>query len=100
MGGEASESTQFETSLDIGPDIRPRIAMTDKGYDSQANRAASRARGMTAIIPRRENAEQRWRFFRNGFYKRRARIEQAPASSSVSNASPCAARRPTSAAPP
>src|SRR3954454_18523557 len=37
-GGEASDSTQFETSLDIGPDIRPRIAMTDKGYDSQANR--------------------------------------------------------------
>jgi hypothetical protein len=35
-GGEASDSTQFETSLDIGPDIRPRIVMTDKGYDSQA----------------------------------------------------------------
>ena len=29
-GGEVSDSTQFETSLDIGPDIRPRIAMTDK----------------------------------------------------------------------
>src|ERR1700722_17404280 len=29
-GGEASDLTQFETSLDIGPDIRPRIAMTDK----------------------------------------------------------------------
>src|SRR5215510_13095724 len=27
-GGEVSDSTQFETSLDIGPDIRPRIAMT------------------------------------------------------------------------
>jgi len=40
-GGEASDSTQFETSLDIGPDIRPRIAITDKGYDSQANRAAA-----------------------------------------------------------
>ena len=39
-GGEASDSTQFETSLDIGPDIRPRIAMTDKGYDSDANRLA------------------------------------------------------------
>jgi Transposase DDE domain len=31
-GGEVSDSTEFETSLDIGPDIRPRIAMTDKGY--------------------------------------------------------------------
>ena len=42
-GGEVSDSTQFETSLDIGPDIRPRIAMTDKGYDSQTNRAARAA---------------------------------------------------------
>ena len=41
-GGEVSDSTQLETSLDIGPDIRPRIAMTDKGYDS-ANRAAALA---------------------------------------------------------
>ncbi len=32
--GEVSDSAQFETSLDIGPDIRPRIAITDKGYDS------------------------------------------------------------------
>jgi len=43
-GGEASDSREFETSLDLGPDIRPRIAMTDKGYDSEANRAAARAR--------------------------------------------------------
>ena len=41
-GGGASDSTQFTTSLDIGPDIRPLIAMTDKGYDSHANRAAAR----------------------------------------------------------
>jgi hypothetical protein len=34
-GGEVSDSIQFETSLDIGPDIRPRMVMTDKGYDSQ-----------------------------------------------------------------
>ena len=62
-GGAASDSTQFETSLDIGPDIRPRIAVTDKGYDSQANRAAARARGITPVIPRRENSKQRGRFF-------------------------------------
>ena len=30
-GGEASDSTQFETSLDIGPDIRPRIAIEVAG---------------------------------------------------------------------
>ena len=62
-GGQASDSTQFETSLNIGPDIPPRIAITDKGYDSQANRAAARARGITPIIPRRENSLQRGRLF-------------------------------------
>jgi transposase len=76
-GGEASDSTQFETSLDIGPDIRPRIAMTDKGYDSKANRAAARARGITPVIPRRGNSKQRARFFPKRLYKLRARIEQA-----------------------
>jgi len=75
-GGEASDSIQFETSLDIGPDIRPRIAVTDKGYDSDTNRAAARARGITPVIPRRENSKQRGRFFPKRLYKLRARIEQ------------------------
>jgi Transposase DDE domain len=75
--GEASASTQFETSLDIGPDVRPRIAMTDKGYDSQANRTAARARGVTPVIPRRENSKQSGRFFPKRLCKLRARIEQA-----------------------
>src|ERR1700682_3618581 len=75
-GGEASDSTQFETSLDIGPNIRPRIAMTDKGYDSQANRAAALARGITPVVPRRENSKQRRRFFPKRLYILRARIEQ------------------------
>jgi hypothetical protein len=39
-GGEASDTTQFETSLDPDPDITPRVVMTGKGYDSRANRAA------------------------------------------------------------
>ena len=51
--------------------------MTDKGYDSQANRAAARARGITPVIPRRENSTQRGRFFPKRLYKLRARIEQA-----------------------
>jgi len=75
-GGEASDSTQFETSLDIGPDICPRIAITDKGYDSDANRVAALARGITPVIPRRENSKQRGRFFPKRLYKLRARIEQ------------------------
>ena len=73
-GGEASDSTQFETSLDIGPDVRPRIAVTDKGYDSEANRVAALARGITPVIPRRENSKQRGRFFPKRLYKLRARI--------------------------
>jgi hypothetical protein len=75
-GGEAGDSTQFETSADIGPDIRPRIAVTEKGYDNQANRAAARARGITPIIPRRENSKHRGRFFPKRLYALRARIEQ------------------------
>jgi transposase len=75
-GGEASDSRQFETSLDIGPDISPRIAVTDKGYDSAVNRAAARARGITPVIPRREHSKQRGRFFPKRLYRLRARIEQ------------------------
>ena len=50
--------------------------MTDKGYDSDANRSAARARGITPVIPRRENSKQRGRFFPKRLYKLRARIEQ------------------------
>jgi len=31
--------------------------VTDKGYDSDANRAAALARGITPVIPRRENSK-------------------------------------------
>ena len=75
-GGEASDTTEFETSLDIGPDIRPRIVVTDKGYDSRANRVAARARGITPVIPRRESSKERGQFFPKRLYRRRARIEQ------------------------
>jgi hypothetical protein len=37
-GGEASDSRNFETLLDIGPDINPRAALGDKGYDSKSTR--------------------------------------------------------------
>jgi transposase len=50
--------------------------MTDKGYDREANRAAARARGITPVIPRRENSKQRGRFFPKSLYKLRARVEQ------------------------
>lgn len=50
--------------------------MTDKGYDSRANRAAALARGITPIIPRKVNSKERGRFFPKKLYKLRARIEQ------------------------
>jgi hypothetical protein len=43
-GGEVSDSRNFETLLDIGPDINPRAALGDKGYDSKSNRDAARQR--------------------------------------------------------
>jgi hypothetical protein len=43
--------TQLETSLDIRPDIKPRAAITDKGYDSASNPAACRKRGIPAGDP-------------------------------------------------
>ena len=76
-GGEASDSTQFETSLDIGPDIRPRIAMADKGYDSQANRACgTRARHHTGDPASRKLQAERTLLSQSALYKLRARIEQ------------------------
>jgi transposase len=74
--GQVSDSTQLETSLDIGPDIQPRAALTDKGYDSAANRAACRKRAIVPVIPYRSNAKDRPKLFPKLLYKTRARIEQ------------------------
>jgi len=76
-GGEASDSRNFEILLDLGPDIAPRAAITDKGYDSKANRDAARKRGVCPVIPYRSNATDRPTFFAKILYKARARIEQA-----------------------
>ncbi len=75
--GEASDSKEFKMSLEMGPDIKPRAAMTDKGYDSNANRTACRRRGIAPIIPYRDNAEDRPNHFPKTLYKGRVRIEQA-----------------------
>ncbi len=36
----------LRTLLDIGPDLNPRAALGDKGYDSKSNRDAARQRGI------------------------------------------------------
>lgn len=76
-GGEASDSRNFEVLLDIGPDIAPRAAITDKGYDAKANRDGARKRGICPVIPYKSNATNRPAFFPRILYKARARIEQA-----------------------
>jgi len=76
-GGEASDSRNFEVLLDIGPDITPRAAITDKGYDSKANRDGARKRGICPVIPYKSNAINRPAFFPKILYRARARIEQA-----------------------
>jgi transposase len=51
--------------------------LTDKGYDSRANRAACRQRGIAPVIPYRSNAKDKPKFFPKTLYKARARMEQA-----------------------
>lgn len=62
--------------LDLGPDVKPRAAMGDKGYDSKANREAARKRGIIPVIPYRSNAKSKPEYFPKVLYKGRARIEQ------------------------
>ena len=76
-GGEASDSRNFEVLLDLGPDIAPRAAITDKGYDAKANRDDARRRGICPVIPFKSNAIDKPAFFPKILYKARARIEQA-----------------------
>ncbi len=76
-GGKRSDNTQFPLLLDLGPDVKPRAAMTDKGYGARSNRSAARARGIEPIIPARKNTRRRSKHFPKTLYKGRARIEQA-----------------------
>jgi transposase len=75
-GGEASDSTHFETLMELGPDIRARAIVADKGYDSASNRAIARARGAVPVIPFRKNTKAIPKVFAKALYRGRARIEQ------------------------
>ena len=63
--------------LDIGPDIAPRAALADKGYDAKSNRAAAQERGICPAIPYRSTTKNKPSFFPKLLYRGRARIEQA-----------------------
>ncbi len=75
-GGEASDARHFDVLIDIGPDIRPRAVICDKGYASKANREAARKRGIAPVIPYKANERDKPTFFACTLYKARARIEQ------------------------
>ncbi|MBB4038711.1 transposase [Microvirga flocculans] len=75
-GSEVSDSSHFETLLDVGPDITPRAAVGDKDYDAKANRQAARSRGICPTIPYRTTTKEKPKFFPKALYRARARIEQ------------------------
>ena len=75
-GGEASDARHFDILIDIGPDIRPRAVICDKGYASKANREAARKRGIAPVIPHKANERDKPAFFARTLYKARSRIEQ------------------------
>jgi transposase len=62
--------------LEIGPDVTPRAAMGDKGYDSRPHRQAARSRGICPAIADKSTAKDRPAFFPKLLYRGRARIEQ------------------------
>jgi transposase len=74
-GNEASDSRQFETLLDIGPEVTPRGVVGDKGYDAHANREAARARHL-CDHPASQECQGKPRFFAGHLFRLRARIEQ------------------------
>ena len=74
--GQKADAPQFGLLLDLGPDIVPRGALADKGYDSKANRKSARARGIVPVIPYRSNTRNKPMYFPKTLYKGRARIEQ------------------------
>ena len=66
----------FEVLLDLGPDIKPRAAVGDKGYANRKNRAAARDRAICPVIPYKAKEKNPPRFFAKVLYRARARIEQ------------------------
>ena len=77
IGGEANDSPQFPLLLGIGPDIKPRAVLTDKGYDAKSNRRAAWALEIVPVIPVRKITLHSPKRFPRLLHKARTRIEQA-----------------------
>ncbi len=76
-GGEAADSPQFETLIDLGPDAAPRAVVAGKDYGSNASRALARQRGAVPVIPYRSTSKAIPARFATAPDRGRARIEQA-----------------------
>lgn len=74
-GGEKGDCPHFSVLLDLGPDIKPRAAIADKGYDSKANRVLCRKRGIAPVIAQKSNAKNPDAHFPKILYKARMQIE-------------------------
>ncbi|MBU3887657.1 transposase [Methylosinus sporium] len=92
-GGEASDTRHFETLLDIGPDMKPRAVVCDKGYASKANREAARKRGIAPVIPHKANEKERPSSSPRPSTKLALASNKASAGSSDSKGSPYDAKR-------
>ena len=75
-GNEASDTKQFETLIEIGPQVTPRAIIADRGYDAKANRDMARKRGIVPVIPYRKNSKVANKKMPKKLYARRARVEQ------------------------
>jgi hypothetical protein len=50
-GGEVSDTTQFETSLDLGPDITPRVAIADADRANDRKLKRLRSPWLFSLVP-------------------------------------------------
>ena len=72
-GGQAADSPHFETLIDLGPDVRSRVIVADKAYDSAKNLQRAREKESLTVIPHRKNARNRPNWFARALYRGRAR---------------------------
>ena len=92
-GGEAADSPHFETLMDLGPDVRPRAIVADKGYDSAGNRRLVRKRDSLTVIPYRRNSKAGQSASQGRSTGDGPASSRPSASSNASKASPSAAKR-------
>ncbi len=90
---EGRRQSRFPLLLDLGPDVLPRAALADKGYDSMVNRAAARTRGICPAIPTKAKAKNGPSSSPRSCTRVERGLNRPSASSSASSASTSAVRK-------